>query len=230
MCEKKRIDVMEHMGLVNLWAVKYYPLCNAACGKEDLLQAGTIGLLKARDTYCEGKGQWSTWASFYIRNEIRAALGIQGEKIRIERLATSLDVPIGDGDFTLRDILPAETKEVQDGMDRFELCGIIRERVQELDDETQRIAVQLLDLEEKSFQEAEKESGISTGRLRTAQGKAYFNLRRDEAIRELAEAYGIWRRGYDAQGWQSFSITRESVVEKEAFDRIDRQNRKRLGF
>lgn len=208
---------MQDLGLVIFIAKKYLPYCDRASDFDDLVQAGHLGMLRAKATYQPDKGSWSTWAVFHMQNEMRAAIGLRGTKIRPDRGAISLDAPITEDGFTLLDTLEAGSVDLQEGIDREQLCQIVRERVDALKDEQQRMAVALVDLGGLTYAAAAEVSGSTLTRIRTAQQRAYGALRRDPMMRDLAEAYGLWRRSYEYCGLQAFRHGWISRTEEEAF-------------
>lgn len=218
---------MQDIGLIVFVAKKYLPYCDRAIDFDDLVQSGYLGLMHAKATYKPDKGSWATWAIYHMRHEMRAAIGIRGTKIRPERTAVSLDAPITEDGFTLLDTLVAEQADPQEGIEREQLCSIVRNRVADLPDSLQREAIELIDLGELTYTAASEATGVSTGRISAARKRGIRMLRRDPMMRELAEAYGLWRSNYDKWGLCSFQYSWTSKTEAEAFARID-QDAKRV--
>ena len=78
------------------------------CGIEDMISIGTIGLIKAVDTFDPARAsKFASYASRCIENELRMEL----RKIRREGAAVSLQEPLesGSGQLTLADTLPDDT-------------------------------------------------------------------------------------------------------------------------
>lgn len=211
---------MQDLGLVIFLARKYLPYCDNASDFEDLTQAGQLGLLRAKATYQPNKGAWSTWAVFHMQNEMRAAIGLRGTKQRPERQAVSLDTPITEDGLTLMDTLSSGPVDLQEGIDREQLQGIVRERVSALDDDLQRNAVELIDLGGLTKQGAAEALGVSCGRIETARAKGLYALRHDPVIRELAHAYGLWNYDYLRGGLSSFRSSWISSTEAAAFAKM----------
>lgn len=207
---------MQDLGLVIFIAKKYLPYCDRASDFDDLLQAGHLGMLCAKATYQPDKGSWATWAVFHMQNEMRAAIGFRGAKIRPERGAVSIDAPITEDGFTLLDTLEAGPVDLQEGIDREQFCQIVRKRVNALKNE-QRLAVALVDLGGLTYTAAAEVSGSTLTKIRTAQQRAYGALHRDPMMRDLAEAYVLWRRSYEYCGLQAFRHGWISRTEEEAF-------------
>lgn len=97
----------EHKNLVHHWVGRYARLCNERqdIDTDDLFQSGCMGLIEAAKTYRPELGTWGTWASFYIRKNIRETLGLRTSKYfytvtlsdgtteRRRYIETSLDAP-----------------------------------------------------------------------------------------------------------------------------------------
>lgn len=103
--------LIEHnLRLVAHIAKKY---TNAGMCQDDLISIGTIGLIKAINSYSEKKSsRLATYASRCIENEILMSIRA-GKRIRQE---VSLNLPIGtdkDGnEISLNDILGSDTDEI----------------------------------------------------------------------------------------------------------------------
>ena len=79
-----------------------------SAGIEDMISIGTIGLIKAVDTFDPARAsKFASYASRCIENELRMEL----RKIRREGAAVSLQEPLesGSGQLTLVDTLPDDT-------------------------------------------------------------------------------------------------------------------------
>lgn len=214
---------MQDLGLVIFIAKKYLPYCDRASDFDDLVQAGHLGLIRAKGTYQPDKGPWSTWAVLYMQNEMRAAIGLRGTKVKPEREAISLDAPITEDGFTLLDTLDAGPVDLQEGIDREQLCQTVRERVAALKDPLQREAVTLIDLGGLTYIGAAEAAGTTAQRIKTARYRGIHELRKDSALCELAQAYGLWRRSYEHYGLQSFRHSWTSRTEAEAFAAIEQE-------
>lgn len=114
--------VAQNMDTVRKCAAKYV---GYGVDIDDLVQEGMIGLLAAIRSYDPTKGAaLSTWANFYIRGQIRAALGLgngsddkQRKRDRRENskqsnyrpLGTSLDTPLhGDAEGSLHEVVASD--------------------------------------------------------------------------------------------------------------------------
>lgn len=101
-----RNKLVEHnLRLVAHIVKKYY---SQTGDQEDLISIGTIGLIKAVDTFDPARAsKFASYASRCIENELRMEL----RKIRREGAAVSLQEPLesGSGQLTLADTLPDDT-------------------------------------------------------------------------------------------------------------------------
>ena len=104
----------------------------APTGIEDLISIGTIGLIKAVNTFCPDKNiKLATYASRCIENEILMHL----RKLSSRRGEISIDEPLNtdwDGnELLLSDVLGSEPDEVGRGIEqedeRHQLNGFVRE-------------------------------------------------------------------------------------------------------
>lgn len=214
---------MQDIGLIVFIAKKYLPYCDRASDFDDLMQAGHLGMLRAKATYQPDKGLWSTWAVLHMQKEMRAAIGLRGTKRRPERTALSLDAPITEDGLTLMDALPADQADLQEGIDREQLCQTVRERVAALKDPLQREAVSLIDLGGLTYTGAAEAIGTTAARIKTARHRGIRALHKDSILRELAQAYGLWRRSYEHFGLMAFRHSWTSRTEAEAFAAMEQE-------
>ncbi len=96
---------------------------SSGVGIEDLVSIGTLGLIKAVNTFCpEKKIKLATYASRCIENEILMVL----RKMANRRGEVSLDEPLNvdwDGnELLLSDVLGSETDEVSGGIENADEC------------------------------------------------------------------------------------------------------------
>ena len=110
--------IRHNLRLVAHIAKKYYA---APCDQEDLISIGTIGLIKAVNTFDSARhARFSTYASKCIENEIRMQL----RRIRRMPDTASLQDPIETGRegaaLTLEDTIPDDSCMEQDWEDRLQ--------------------------------------------------------------------------------------------------------------
>ena len=122
--EAKRKLVEHNMRLVAHVAKKYY---NSEDDMEDMISIGTIGLLKAVDTYNPGKGsKLATYAARCIDNEL--LMYFRGKKKRAKDI--SIYEPIGTdkegNQIHLFDVLKEETVDVVEQMEHEKDLATLR--------------------------------------------------------------------------------------------------------
>ena len=122
--EAKRKLVEHNMRLVAHVAKKYY---NSEDDMEDMISIGTIGLLKAVDTYNPGKGsKLATYAARCIDNEL--LMYFRGKKKRAKDI--SIYEPIGTdkegNQIHLFDVLEEETVDVVEQMEHEKDLATLR--------------------------------------------------------------------------------------------------------
>ncbi len=115
-------------------------LDNVAEDAEDLISVGTIGLIKAIETFDPNKGaRLATYASRCIENEILMFLRA-GRKTRHE---VSLQEPIGadreGNELTLMDVLTDDSEPVADAVARQQQAGAVRRLLERLAGRERRV-------------------------------------------------------------------------------------------
>lgn len=129
--------ISHNLRLVAHVVKKYYA---APGGQDDLISIGTIGLIKAVDTFRpERRVRFSSYASQCIENEIRMHL----RHIRREGTVVSLQEPLEassreGGSLTLGDVLP-DDGVMEDDCEQRDLARRLRGLVAELPEREQRI-------------------------------------------------------------------------------------------
>ena len=113
---------------------------NTGVGIEDLISIGTIGLIKAVNTFCPARNiKLATYASRCIENEILMHL----RKIQNQKTEISIDEPLNvdwDGnELLLSDILGTEGDTVNRRLEQEVECNSLRALVNNLGEREQRI-------------------------------------------------------------------------------------------
>lgn len=135
--QAKSLLIEHNLRLVVYIAKKFE---NTGVGIEDLISIGTIGLIKAVNTYKSDKNiKLATYASRCIENEILMYIR-KNSAIRSE---VSIDEPLNvdwDGnELLLSDVLGSDENSVSDSLEKSEDERIIREAIAELDPREQEI-------------------------------------------------------------------------------------------
>lgn len=178
--ETKNILIEHNLRLVVYIARRFD---NSGIGIEDLISIGTIGLIKAVDTYDPGKNiKLATYASRCIENEILMFL----RKSSSRRKEISIDEPLGgDGDgneLVLSDILGTEPDSVirplEDDVDRT----LLRAALSRLAEREKAIICMRFGLggkKEMTQKEVADVMGISQSYISRLEKRILLKLRRD---------------------------------------------------
>ncbi len=184
--EAKRILVERNLRLVAHIARKYQ---NVDEDMEDLISIGTIGLIKAIDSFDAGKGKLSTYASRCIDNELLMLLRAKKKTSR----EVSLYEPIGTdregNEINLLDVIEQEQADVIDRMeveDRLgRLKGLIGDRLTGREREIITLRYGLLGGREITQREIGHRLGISRSYVSRIEKRAL------EKLKEGYEAFGM---------------------------------------
>ena len=156
---------------------------NAGVGLEDLISIGTIGLIKAVETFDREKNiKLATYASRCIENEILMYL----RKLSSQRTEVSFDEPLNtdwDGnELLLSDVLGTEADEVsrpmEDDADRQALRTAVS-RLGERDRDIITLRVGLMGRREYTQKEVADRMGISQRYISSLEKRILTRLRRD---------------------------------------------------
>ena len=185
----------QNKGLLIVLARHYARACelDRAVSEEDLVQAGFLALVRAKQTYDPSGGRsWASWAVWHIRREYESALCLRaGARIQAHSGADTLDRSIDADDgvaATLGELLPDERlPEADAGLLLDELRRDVRDAVDRLKDDGQRRAVRLCRLEGRSYREAAADMGITPQRARRLCDRAGMRLARDRALLRLMD-------------------------------------------
>ena len=131
--EKCRATLVEHNLRLVVYIAKRFE--NTGTGIEDLISIGTVGLMKAINTFCADKSiKLATYASRCIENEILMYL----RKNNGQRCEVSIDEPLNvdwDGnELLLSDVLGSEEDGVSYELEKQEERQVVRLAVAELDE------------------------------------------------------------------------------------------------
>lgn len=177
----KEILIEHNLRLVAHIARKYQ---NVDEETEDMISIGTIGLIKAIDSFDSGKGKLSTYASRCIDNELLMFLRARKKTSR----EVSLYEPIGTdregNEINLLDIIEQEQVDVVDRMEAenklSRLSGLIHERLTDREREIITLRYGLTSEYEVTQREIGRKLGIS---------RSYVSRIEKKALEKLREAY-----------------------------------------
>ena len=147
---------------------------------EDLISIGTIGLIKAIESYSQGKGtKLATYAARCIENEILMHL----RALKKTKKDVSLHDPIGQdkegNEISLIDVLKSETEDVIETIQLNMELEKIKEYIDVLDDREKEVIVGRFGLDlskEKTQREIAKELGISRSYVSRIEKRALMKM------------------------------------------------------
>ena len=175
----RKVLIERNLRLVAHIAKKYI---SPGAGQDDLISIGTIGLIKAVNTYSSGKStRLATYAAKCIENEI--LMSIRASK-RISR-EVSLSLPIGtdkDGnEISFNDILGTDTDEIVEDISlKIQVAKLYRAIAKQLSPREQRVIIQRYGLdggEARPQREIAKQLGISRSYVSRIEKRALEKLR-----------------------------------------------------
>ncbi|MDI3328018.1 MAG: RNA polymerase sporulation sigma factor SigK [Alicyclobacillaceae bacterium] len=179
--ERARNVLIEHNLRLVAHIVKKFE--NTGEDTEDLISIGTIGLIKAIESFQPNKGtKLATYAARCIENEILMHL----RAMKKTRKDVSLHDPIGmdkeGNEVTLLDILRSDADDVVDIVEMKLEKRQIYEKLRELDEREQEVIrgrFGLPDGEEKTQREIAEELGISRSYVSRIEKRALMKLLHD---------------------------------------------------
>jgi RNA polymerase sporulation-specific sigma factor len=197
-------------------ARRYIPLVEKRNGIDfdDLIQSGYIGIIAAVWQYDPERGaKFSSFAVFYIRREIRRALGILSSKRDPIDTALPLDAPLNDDEAdsaTLGDTIAA--KEQPDRLEDKELSEAVRAAVGRIRNDNDRSAIEAYYWDGKTEGQIAEDCGVTGGAIGDRLYRGYRSLRRDSTLLKWVVDYG-YTNFYRHKGVRAFHNTFSSVVE-----------------
>ena len=147
---------------------------------EDLISIGTIGLIKAIESYSEGKGtKLATYAARCIENEILMHL----RATKKTKKDISLHDPIGQdkegNEISLIDVLKSESEDVIDTIQLNMEIEKVKKYINVLDEREKEVIVNRFGLgilKEKTQREIAKELGISRSYVSRIEKRALMKM------------------------------------------------------
>ncbi len=176
-----RDKLIEHNLRLVVYIAKKFE--NTGIGNEDLVSIGTIGLVKALNTFRPDKNiKIATYASKCIENEILMYI----RKINSQKLEISIDEPLScdwDGnELLLSDILGSTEKDVHERLEEEEEKVIVRQAVSRLSQREKEIIAKRFGLygsREMTQKDLADEMGISQSYISRLEKKIIRQLKKD---------------------------------------------------
>lgn len=153
---------------------------NTGEDSEDLISIGTIGLIKAIESYTYGKGtKLATYAARCIENEILMHL----RALKKTKKDVSLHDPIGQdkegNEISLIDVLQSENEDIIDTIQQAMELEKVKDYIHILDDREREVVLGRFGLghtKEKTQREIAKELGISRSYVSRIEKRALMKL------------------------------------------------------
>ncbi len=150
-------------------------------GLEDLVSIGTIGLIKAVNTFCPTKNiKLATYASRCIENEILMFLRKSSQYRNDLSIDEPLNIDYDGNELLLSDVLGTDEDVVNKGIETEAEREILRSAVAELGDREREIMEMrfgLIDGKEKTQKEVAEQIGISQSYISRLEKKIIQKLR-----------------------------------------------------
>ena len=174
----KEILIERNLRLVAHIAKKYQ---NVDEDMEDLISIGTIGLIKAIDSFDAGKGKLSTYASRCIDNELLMLLRTKKKTSREVSLYEPIGTDRAGNEIHLLDVIEQEQIDVVDKMEVEDklshLTDMIHEKLNDREQEIIMLRYGLPDREEITQREIGRKLGISRSYVSRIEKKALEKLK-----------------------------------------------------
>ncbi|WP_374718652.1 RNA polymerase sporulation sigma factor SigK [Parageobacillus toebii] len=176
--EQARNILIEHNLRLVAHIVKKFE--NTGEDVEDLISIGTIGLIKAIESYSSGKGtKLATYAARCIENEILMHL----RSLKKTRKDVSLHEPIGQdkegNEISLIDILKSEGNDIIDEIQLNMELEQVKKYIDVLDEREKEVIISRFGLDmqrEKTQREIAKELGISRSYVSRIEKRALMKM------------------------------------------------------
>lgn len=177
----KEILIEHNLRLVAHIAKKYQ---NVDEEMEDMISIGTIGLIKAIDSFDAGKGKLSTYASRCIDNELLMFLRAKKKTSREVSLYDPIGTDREGNEINLLDIIEQDQIDVIDRMEAEDklsrLSGLIHDRLSDREREIITLRYGLTSEYEVTQREIGRKLGIS---------RSYVSRIEKRALEKLREAF-----------------------------------------
>ncbi len=135
-----RDTLIEHNLRLVVYIARKFEISTVCCSIEDLISIGTIGLIKAVNTYCPGKNiKLATYASRCIENEILMYLRKTGNLRNEISIEEPLNVDWDGNELLLSDVLDSGGDEVGREIEREDEAALLKAEVSRLSARSRRI-------------------------------------------------------------------------------------------
>ena len=217
----------QNRGIAAILARRYLPAAqrNRGVDFDDLMQAAAVGILEAVPRWEENRGRVLSLAVFYMRSEIRDALGMRTGKKRIENAAppVSLYSPVDmeEGSATIGESLPdPNAPDPQEEAERADMRRIVRECVSSLPG-AERSAIGAKWFEGRPIPEGRKAAQSGIRKLRTDKRLKYLWYEYESACRFHMSLSG-WKNNWTSS--TEWAVLRRAHIMEEIGGYIETAN------
>ena len=177
--EARQLLIEHNLRLVVFIAKRFE---NTGAGIEELISIGTVGLIKAVNTYDSDKNiKIATYASRCIENEILMFIRKNSQKKREISIDEPLSVDYDGNELLLSDVLGTDHDSVSEQMELDEERKMVREAVRDLS-QRERLIIEmrygLTGEDELTQKEVADSLGISQSYISRLEKKIMFRLRK----------------------------------------------------
>ncbi len=135
-----RDTLIEHNLRLVVYIARKFEISTLSCSIEDLISIGTIGLIKAVNTYCPGKNiKLATYASRCIENEILMYLRKTGNLRNEVSIEEPLNIDWDGNELLLSDVLDSGGDEVGKEIEREDEAALLKAEVGKLSQRSRKI-------------------------------------------------------------------------------------------
>ena len=123
-----------------VYIARKFEISTVPCSIEDLISIGTIGLIKAVNTYCPGKNiKLATYASRCIENEILMYLRKTGNLRSEVSIEEPLNVDWDGNELLLSDVLGSSPDEIGEEIEKADERALLKREISRLSPRARRI-------------------------------------------------------------------------------------------
>lgn len=135
-----RDTLIEHNLRLVVYIARKFEISTLSCSIEDLISIGTIGLIKAVNTYCPGKNiKLATYASRCIENEILMYLRKTGNLRNEVSIEEPLNIDWDGNELLLSDVLDSGGDEVGREIEKEDEASLLKAEVRRLSPRSRKI-------------------------------------------------------------------------------------------